>query len=202
MFPYTYCFENFSYFSNIWTVRSKNIFLLHEKLKKVENYTTHPIYTHHTIKKLEVVTFIRLVCEIGSWEYSSLNLKTVLEKWTDSNVILLKTSLNLWTIVKLKDDLRQHESPIQVQFQKIKYIWGTVFYLTYCTYFHFGYKCWQFRVVVYKFLCVINISLTSSNNQFSEFRILNIYNEILFTCLINSRTRHSAIYILKSRNLF
>ena len=46
-----------------------------------------------------------------------------------------------------------------------------------------------------------NISLTLSNNQFSEFRILNIYNEILFTCLINNRARHSAIHILKSHNL-
>ena len=42
------------------------------------------------------------------------------------------------------------------------------------------------------------ILLTSSNNQISEFRIPNI----LFTCLINSRARHSAIYKLKSRNLF
>ena len=47
-----------------------------------------------------------------------------------------------------------------------------------------------------------SISLTSSNNQFSEFWILNIYNEILFICLINSRARHSGIYILKSYNLF
>ena len=39
------------------------------------------------------------------------------------------------------------------------------------------------------------ISLTSLNNQFSEIWILNIYNEILFTCLINSRARHSAIYL-------
>ena len=45
------------------------------------------------------------------------------------------------------------------------------------------------------FIC--NISLTSSNNQFSEFRIF-----CLFTCLVNSRARHSEIYILKSRNLF
>ena len=36
------------------------------------------------------------------------------------------------------------------------------------------------------------------NNQIYEFRIPNI----LFTCLINSRARHSAIYKLKSRNLF
>ena len=34
------------------------------------------------------------------------------------------------------------------------------------------------------------------------FQILNIYNGILFTCLINSWARHSAIYILKSHNLF
>ena len=40
-----------------------------------------------------------------------------------------------------------------------------------------------------------NISLTSSNNLFSEFRILNIYNEILFTCLINSRAQHCNLYI-------
>ena len=36
------------------------------------------------------------------------------------------------------------------------------------------------------------------SNQIYEFRIPNI----LFTCLINSRARHSAIYKLKSRNLF
>ena len=36
------------------------------------------------------------------------------------------------------------------------------------------------------------------NNQISEFQIPNI----LFTCLINSRARHSAIYMLKSRKLF
>ena len=36
------------------------------------------------------------------------------------------------------------------------------------------------------------------NNQIYKFRIPNI----LFTCLINSRARHSAIYKLKSRNLF
>ena len=36
------------------------------------------------------------------------------------------------------------------------------------------------------------------NNQIYQFRIPNI----LFTCLINSRARHSAIYKLKSRNLF
>ena len=36
------------------------------------------------------------------------------------------------------------------------------------------------------------------NNQIYEFRIPNI----LFTCLINSRARHSAIYKLNSRNLF
>ena len=59
-----------------------------------------------------------------------------------------------------------------------------------------NFSYWHFiRVPLY-------ISLTSSNNQFSEFRILNIYNEILFTCLINSRARHCAIYILKSGNLF
>ena len=46
------------------------------------------------------------------------------------------------------------------------------------------------------------ISLTSLNNQFSEFRILNIYNKILYTCLINIRERHSEIYIMKSGNLF
>ena len=60
-----------------------------------------------------------------------------------------------------------------------------------------------FNILLASYLCfLICISLTSSNNQFSKFRILNIYNEILFTCLINSRARHSAIYILKSRNLF
>ena len=48
---------------------------------------------------------------------------------------------------------------------------------------------------------VISISFTSSNNQFSEFRISNNYNKTLFICLINSRARHSAIYILKSGNL-
>ena len=36
------------------------------------------------------------------------------------------------------------------------------------------------------------------NNQIYEFRIPNI----LFTCLINSRARQSAIYKLKSSNLF
>ena len=36
------------------------------------------------------------------------------------------------------------------------------------------------------------------NNQIYKFWIPNI----LFTCLINSRARHSAIYKLKSRNLF
>ena len=38
-----------------------------------------------------------------------------------------------------------------------------------------------------------NILLTSSNNQIYEFRIPNI----LFTCLINSRARHSAIFYIE-----
>ena len=45
---------------------------------------------------------------------------------------------------------------------------------------------------------VLICSCHQNNQIYDEFRILNI----LFTCLINSRARHSAIYKLKSRNLF
>ena len=54
-------------------------------------------------------------------------------------------------------------------------------------------RCWLFREEIWRLSCSRH-----QNNQISEFRIPNI----LFTCLINSRARHSTIYILKSRNLF